>query len=244
MGTMGQSLGQGEATLAGFGRPKAAKRGGMISRGVKLLLIAVLALSMSLLALFVDSLTSERRERVQNAQHEVSTQTVGRYVPLVPTYRSVERSLKYAPLFLGLVFLSYFLFEVTSKRPMHMAQYVLVGAAQLIFYLLLLSFAEHVGFDWAFLLGGGATVVLLAWNAGWVFRGTRQRWRALGIFSALYAVIYGLLRLEDNALLLGALCSFVAVAAAMYWTRELDWYGTGGMQAQGEAATAAPLAGA
>jgi inner membrane protein len=33
-----------------------------------------------------------------------------------------------------------------------------------------------------------------------------------------------LLRLEDNALLVGALASFAAVAIAMYFTRRIDWY--------------------
>ncbi len=149
-------------------------------------------------------------------------------VEVTDPYQSVERALKYAPLFLGLVFLSYFLFEMTAKQPVHVAQYVLVGVAQLVFYLLLLSFAERTGFDWAYLLGGGATVLLLSMNAGWVFRSTMQRRRSLIVFSALYAMIYGLLRLEDNALLFGALGSFAAIAAAMYFTRKLDWYGEGG----------------
>ena len=42
----------------------------------------------------------------------------------------------------------------------------------------------------------------------------------------LYGLIYLLLRLEDNALLVGAIASFVAVAAAMYLTRSIDWYGS------------------
>ena len=158
-------------------------------------------------------------------------------VEVADPYQSVERALKFAPLFLGLVFLSYFLFEVTAGRPVHVAQYVLVGVAQLIFYLLLLSFAERIGFDWGFLLGGGATVLLLSVNAGWVFASARQQWRALGIFSALYAMIYGLLRMEDNALLFGAVGSFLAIAAAMYWTRRLDWYGGDGSKGAETAAT-------
>lgn len=161
-----------------------------------------------------------------------------RLVEVADAYQSVERSLKYAPLFLGLVFLSYFLFEVTSGRAMHVAQYALVGVAQLVFYLLLLSFAERIGFDWGFALGSAATVSLLSLNAGWVFRSARQRWRAAAIFGALYAMIYGLLRMEDNALLLGALGSFAAVATAMFVTREMDWYGAGVAGAPSNATTA------
>jgi inner membrane protein len=145
------------------------------------------------------------------------------FVELADPYQSVNRSLKYALLFLGLLFLSYFIFEVTTGKRVHPAQYVLVGVAQIIFYLLLLSFAERIGFDLGFLLAGAATVILLSANAGWIFASRIQGFRALACFSLLYALIYMLLRLEDNALLVGAVASFLAVAAAMYFTRGIDW---------------------
>ena len=136
----------------------------------------------------------------------------------------MNRSLKYVLLFLGLLFLSYFIFEVTTGKRVHPAQYILVGIAQIIFYLLLLSFAERIGFDFGFLLAGSATVILLSTNAGWIFESRIQGLRALLCFGLLYALIYMLLRLEDNALLVGAIASFLAVAAAMYFTRRIDWY--------------------
>jgi inner membrane protein len=125
---------------------------------------------------------------------------------------------------MGLVFLSYFIFEVTSGRRVHPAQYILVGFAQIIFYLLLLSIAERIGFDFSFLIGGAATVLLLSVNAAWIFASRLQGVRALFVFTLLYGLIYMLLRLEDNALLVGAIASFLAVAAAMYFTRWIDWY--------------------
>jgi inner membrane protein len=103
-------------------------------------------------------------------------------------------------------------------------KYVLVGVAQMIFYLLLLSVSERIGFDWGFLIAGGATVLLLSANASWIFESRVQGLRALTIFSLLYSLIYLLLRLEDNALLVGAVASFVAVAAVMYFTRNINWY--------------------
>jgi inner membrane protein len=146
------------------------------------------------------------------------------FIEVADPYQSVSRSLKYAALFLGLLFLSYFVFEVTSGKRVHPAQYVLVGVAQIIFYLLLLSVAERMGFDLGFLFAGTATVALLSANAAWVFSSRLQGIRAFGIFALLYVLIYLLLRLEDNALLVGAIASFIAVAAAMYFTREIDWY--------------------
>jgi inner membrane protein len=146
------------------------------------------------------------------------------FIEVADPYQSVIRSLKYVLLFLGLIFLSFFIFEVTTGKPVHPAQYILVGTAQIIFYLLLLSFAERIGFDFGFLLAGTATVILLSANAGWVFASRTQGMRALATFSLLYVLIYLLLRLEDNALLVGAIASFLAVAAAMYFTRGIDWY--------------------
>jgi len=153
------------------------------------------------------------------------------FVEVADPYQSISRSLKYITLFLGLVFLTYFIFEATSGRKAHPAQYVLVGIAQVIFYLLLLSLAERTGFDIAFAIAGGATVTLFAVNAGWIFRSRTQSVRAFAIFGLLYGLIYCLLRLEDNALLVGATTSFIAVAAAMYFTRKIDWYSGSGSPA-------------
>ncbi len=148
------------------------------------------------------------------------------FVDLADPYQSVTRSLKYAVLFIGLVFLSYFLFEVATGKRIHPAQYILIGVAQLIFYLLLLSIAERLGFDWAFLIAAVATVGLISSYAGWVFASRTYGLRALAAFSTLYALIYLLLRLEDQALLVGALASFAAISAVMYFTRHMDWYGS------------------
>lgn len=143
-------------------------------------------------------------------------------------YQSVSRSLKYAPLFIGLVFLTYFLFETTTGRRVHPAQYILVGSVQVIFYMLLLSIAEHTGFDIAFVLAATATVALISAYAGWAFDSRTQGLRALVAFTFLYGLIYVLMRLEDYALLVGAFSAFAALAAVMYFTRKVDWYGLAG----------------
>ncbi len=168
-----------------------------------------------------------RAEGPANSIAELDATALGiSFIEVADPYQSVNRSLKYALLFLGLVFLSYFVFEATTGRRVHLAQYVLVGVAQLIFYLLLLSLAERIGFDSGFLLAGAATVILLSANALWIFQSRLQGLRALACFSLLYTLIYFLLRLEDNALLVGAAASFLAVAAVMYFTRRIDWYGS------------------
>ena len=108
------------------------------------------------------------------------------FVELADPYQSVNRSLKYALLFLGLVFLTFFVFEITTGKRVHPAQYILVGIAQVVFYLLLLSFAERIGFDFGFLIAGASTVILLSSDAAWVFASRSQGIRALfDIYFAL-----------------------------------------------------------
>lgn len=142
-------------------------------------------------------------------------------------YQSVERALKYAPMFIGLVFLAYFLFEATSGVRAHPAQYVLVGLAQTVFYMLLLSMSEIIGFNIGFLIAAVATVSALSLYAGSVFASRAAMVNAFVVFSALYGLIYVLMRMEDYALLVGSLASFAAIAGTMWMTRNLDWYGVG-----------------
>jgi inner membrane protein involved in colicin E2 resistance len=213
------------------------------SLGTKFFIVILLAIVMSISGFFVEGLTTERANShgvaaasAENAPQQPAT-VFG--VRLADSYRSIHRSLHYITLFLGLVFLTYFLFEVLTGKRLHPAQYVLVGIAQTIFYLLLLSLAEHIGFDLSYLIAGTSTVVLFAVNTEWVFHSRKLALRSLAVFTGLYVFIYVLLRVEAYALLVGAVASFAAVAAAMYITRNVDWYGNG---AQIAGATAAPSA--
>ncbi|PHR56404.1 MAG: cell envelope integrity protein CreD [Robiginitomaculum sp.] len=142
-------------------------------------------------------------------------------------YQYVSRSLKYALLFIGFVFLAYFLFEMKADQPVHAAQYVLVGLAQSVFYLLLLAFSEHIGFDLAFAIAAISTVGLTALYAGAVF-GRAQTGPAIAVFGSVYGLLFVLMRLEDYALLVGAISAFGAIATTMWMTRNLQWYGAPG----------------
>ncbi|MBV9993620.1 MAG: cell envelope integrity protein CreD [Caulobacteraceae bacterium] len=147
------------------------------------------------------------------------------FVPANNPYTNVGRALKYAVMFVGLVFLTFFVFEALSGRRLHPAQYLMIGLAQMVFYLLLLSLSEYVGFDLAFTAAATATVALIGLYAGAAFRSRAYGGRALAIFAVVYGLIYLLMRLEDFALLAGSLATFVGLALAMYLTRNIDWYG-------------------
>jgi inner membrane protein len=203
------------------------------SLGAKLFVIMFLALVMSISGFLVGGLTAERANNhgllAASAETPTAQPKTMLGIRLADSYRSTRRSVHYITLFLGLVFLTYFLFEVHTGKRVHPAQYALVGVAQTVFYLLLLSFAEHLGFDASFLIAGASTIALLSLNTKWVFGSRKLALRALAVFTILYAFIYVLLRVEAYALLVGAIASFVAVAAAMYITRNVDWYGSGGV---------------
>ncbi|MFT3728074.1 MAG: cell envelope integrity protein CreD [Terricaulis sp.] len=143
-------------------------------------------------------------------------------------YNGVARAISYGILFIGLVFLATLIFEAVSGKKAHPAQYILVGLAQCVFYLLLLSMTEIIGFDGAFLMGAGATIVLLAYYAAASARSASVGAGAFVGLSGLYGAMYVLLTLEDYALLAGSLVAFLAIAATMIATRRIDWYGRTG----------------
>lgn len=148
-----------------------------------------------------------------------------KFVSLDNPYQTVNRALKYSVLFIGMVFLAYFLFEVIVGVPVHPAQYILIGLAQAIFYLLLLAFAERLGFSPAFAIAATLTVLITSAYAGAVFGGRSYILKAGAVFATVYGLLYVLMKIEDFALMIGALASFLAIAVTMYLTRNMDWYG-------------------
>ncbi len=103
-------------------------------------------------------------------------------------------------------------------------QYLLVGFALALFFLLLISLSEHIPFGTAYLLSSVASIGLLTFYLSSVLRSVR---RAIGfgaLITLLFAAIYGLLLSEDNALLLGSCMLFVILAIVMVVTRRVDWY--------------------
>lgn len=142
-------------------------------------------------------------------------------------YQGVARAVRYGIMFIGIVFLATLIFEAVSGRKAHPAQYILVGLAQCVFYLLLLSLTEIAGFTLAFAVAAAATVLLLAFYAGASFKSQAVGLRALVGLALLYAAMYVLMTLEDFALLAGSVVAFVVIAATMIATRRIDWYGRG-----------------
>ena len=144
----------------------------------------------------------------------------------VDVYQKTERSVKYGALFLVLTFVTFFLFELFQPIRVHPVQYLMVGFALCLFYVLLLSIAEQVAFGVAYLVAGGATVALLGAYTAAVLRGKGRAAVFAGVLALLYGYLYVLLQAEDYALLLGSVGLFSILALIMLITRRVDWYGT------------------
>ena len=154
---------------------------------------------------------------------DMQTFDVSLVQPISP-YTLSHRAVHYGVLFIGLVLIAAFMFELFLQLRLHPVQYGLVGLSIALFFLLLLAGSEKVAFGTAYAGAAGASVALLAVYFAAVLRSGR-RGCALGAYvGLLYAALYGLLSSEDNALLLGALLSFAMLAALMLATRKVDWY--------------------
>ncbi|MGY3863181.1 cell envelope integrity protein CreD [Aeromonas lacus] len=148
----------------------------------------------------------------------------------VDHYQLNERAAKYALLFIGLTFISFFMFELLKGLRVHPIQYALVGMGQAIFYLVLLALTEHLGFGWAYLVAALASVLLNGFYLSHVLGGPKQGIGFAALLGLVYAILYSLLQAEEIALLLGALLLFATLALIMMLTRKLDWYQVMGQQ--------------
>ncbi|MGB3618666.1 MAG: cell envelope integrity protein CreD [Catalinimonas sp.] len=153
----------------------------------------------------------------------------------VDPYQKTTRVAKYAVMLIALTFVTFFFVEIMTRRNIHPIQYILVGLALCVFYTLLLSLAEQIGFDGAYLVAMGATVGLITAYVGGVFRSPRLTALMAGILLVLYGFIWVVLQLEDYALLLGSVALFVLLAVLMYLTRRIDWYRFGKQHGRPEA---------
>lgn len=143
----------------------------------------------------------------------------------VDLYDQVNRSVKYGFLFIGFTFAAFLMFDVVGGVRVSAIEYLLVGAGLVLFFVMLLAFAEVIGFPPAYVVAGGAIVALLTAYSAAVLASWRRAGFVAGLLVALYGVLFVLLSLEAFSLLIGSLLLFAALAAVMYLTRGIDWGG-------------------
>ena len=140
-------------------------------------------------------------------------------------YDLIMRAVKYDLLFVGLAYMAVFVLEIFSRVRVHPVQYLFVGVALTFFYVLLLSLAEHIGFATSYLAAATATGGMLAIYVARSLRGCTYGLIMAVVFAILYGLLYAILRLEDYALLAGALVGFVTLTIIMFATVDVDWSG-------------------
>ncbi len=161
---------------------------------------------------------------------EAGTFGVSLFVP-VDLYQKSTRSAKYAMAVIALVFTMVFFIELTAKRKIHPVQYALIGFALVVFYTLLLSLAEHIGFGWAYVVASIGIIGMITLFSKSVIGSWSRALTTGGLLSVFYIFVYVLLQLQDFALLLGSIALFVILGVIMYISRKIDWYGAGKLYA-------------
>jgi inner membrane protein len=146
------------------------------------------------------------------------------FIDPVSAYVLSDRATKYGLLFIALTFVGVGLVEVLKRLRVHPVQYLLVGSALAVFFLLLVSLTEHLLFGWAYLAASAACTLLLTFYASFVLRGLRAGAVFGAAIAALYGALYLLLQMEQSALVLGSLLLFAVLGAVMVATRRVDWY--------------------
>ena len=142
----------------------------------------------------------------------------------VDQYQKSIRTSKYGVLIILLTFMALFLVEITQKIRIHPFQYILIGAALIIYYTLLLSFSEHFGYNLAYVISSAATVALITAYATTFFRNSKLAILFCVLLIIFYTFIYVIILQQDFSLLLGSIGLFIIVGTLMYFSRKVNWY--------------------
>lgn len=137
-------------------------------------------------------------------------------------YQLVQRSVKYGILFISLTFLAFMVFEMSRCARLHPVQYGLVGLAMVVFYLVLLSLAEHIAFSVSYAVAAICTICMISMYSGAALRSIRQGGGVGLLLVALYALLYAILQMEDYALLMGTVLVVIMLGALMVVSRNMD----------------------
>lgn len=170
---------------------------------------------------------SERPEVVPENGSVVNAGFNVNLLPPLDHYAKSLRSAKYSYFIIGLTFITFFFVEVLNRRRIHPMQYLLVGATIPLFYLLLLSLSEIIGFPMGYLVSMLLVVGLATFYFHYVFSTGKQVILMSLMMFGLYGYFYALLELQDYSLLMGSLMLLLVLGAIMYFSRKVDWYNVG-----------------
>ncbi|HET8858478.1 cell envelope integrity protein CreD [Marivirga sp.] len=142
----------------------------------------------------------------------------------VDDYKKAQRSAKYSVMTIALTFLVFFLVEVINKKRIHPFQYILVGLALCLFYILLVSISEHSNFNLAYVISTFAIVGMISFYALYIIKARKLIIILIMALIGIYGFVYVTLQLADYSLLIGSLGLVIILGLTMYFTRKIDWY--------------------
>src|SRR5690606_10835641 len=141
----------------------------------------------------------------------------------VDQYQKNMRSAKYAMLIILLTFVSLLFTEFITKSFVNIVQYVLIGLAMVVYYTLLLSFSEQLGFTWAYIIASLATIILIGSFISTILKKGKSAMLLTGILAVFYIFIYVIIQLQEMALLVGSIGLFIVIAMLMYASSKISW---------------------
>ena len=157
--------------------------------------------------------------------YEISRSLFGVNLKLpVDVYQKSMRVAKYAILFIVLTYLVFFFVEILNRILIHPIQYILVGIALILFYVLMLAFSEQIYFDYAYLVAAIMTISLILLYCRSILKSWALAGMTATILTILYSFIFIIIQMQDYALLFGSLGVFLILAVTMYFSRKIDWF--------------------
>lgn len=152
------------------------------------------------------------------------THNIGfKYVQPVNIYKMLERAVNYGFLFIIVPFIILFLFEIFLSINLHPLNYLLCGAASVIFFLMLLSISEHISFTAAYIISALGSGILVSFYVASITQKIKLGFTMSFVFVLMYGFLFLSLQSEDYALLIGSLFAFMVLALIMFFTRKVDW---------------------
>ena len=145
----------------------------------------------------------------------------------VNVYKMLERAITYGFLFIAVPFLVLFLFEVFNGIDLHPLNYLLCGAASMVFFLLLMSFSEHISFPVAYGISAASSGILISLYVASITRKIQSGLQMSLVFLLMYGYLFFSLKSEDYAMLIGSIFAFIVIAVFMFFTRKLRWQNHG-----------------
>ena len=142
----------------------------------------------------------------------------------VGNYQMNDHSKNYALLFIALTFITLIFLEVILKFRFHLVHYAMTGTALIVFYYLLLSFSEQIGFGLAYGLAAVATIFSISMYVSGITKVRKSSWIVCSQLGLLYSFLYGLLKIEDFQFAFEATGLWIIVAALMCATIKIDWF--------------------